>query len=439
MANIQADATEEQRLFDLEVAKIETWWKSSKQAQITRTYTASNVAALRSSLPIAYPSSTQALKLWDILQKHRQNGTAEFTFVERAQMASPRDFFQPIVADGDMGFGTSTATMKLTKRMVEAGVAMFHLDDLALGGKSWTGGGGHTVVSTAEYLKRLAAARLQLDIMGAETMIICRCDTYDAQWITSNQDPRHQPYILGATVPLRPAASSYTTPEERSAWDKEARLMTFDDTVKASATTAQYSEYTTLLAQKTPTSLADRRRVAHQALDGQDIFFDWDLPRTADGRYRFAPTMKALIDRAVAAAAWGEVTWARMGLSIPQLREFHDGLSQVYPGRLFAGGYGATTDFSALGFSSDDVKDLHRTLAVMGIVWQVQPGFAMQGFNHVTSRFSRMWSEEGMGGGGYLRDIQHPAMAANTDTYEKMEWSGGYLADAYGEVLRVKY
>lgn len=196
---------------------------------------------------------------------------------ERAQMTSPRDFFQPIVADGDMGFGTATATMKLTKRMVEAGVAMFHLDDLALGGKSWTGGEGHTVVSTAEYLKRLAAARLQLDIMAcvkpappmivkstltfdnhsAETMIICRCDTYDAQWITSNHDPRDQPYILGATVPLRPAASSYATPEERSAWDKEARLMTFDDNVKASATTAQYSEYTTLLAQKAPASLAD--------------------------------------------------------------------------------------------------------------------------------------------------------------------------------------
>lgn len=196
--------------------------------------------------------------------------------------------------------------------------------------------------------------------------------------------------------------------------------MTFNDAVKASATVAQYSEFTTLLAQKTPATLADRRRVAHQALGGQDVFFDWDLPRAADGIYRFAPTMKALIDRTAAAAAWGEVTWARMGLSIPQLREFHDRLGQTYPGRLFAGGYGATTDFSAQRFSSDDVKDLHRALAVMGMVWQAQPGFAMQGLNHITSRFSRIWSEEGMG--GYLRDIQHPAMAAHADTYEKMEW-----------------
>lgn len=87
-------------------------------------------------------------------------------WAERQLMVSARDYFMPIVADGDMGFGTATATMKLTKRMVEAGVAMFHLDDLALAGKRFTGAASHTVVSTGEYLQRLAAARLQLDIMG---------------------------------------------------------------------------------------------------------------------------------------------------------------------------------------------------------------------------------------------------------------------------------
>lgn len=85
---------------------------------------------------------------------------------EREKMDTARDYFLPIVADADMGFGTTTATMKLVKRLVEAGVAMFHLDDLALGGKRYTSGGGHTLVSTAEYLKRLGAARMQLDIMG---------------------------------------------------------------------------------------------------------------------------------------------------------------------------------------------------------------------------------------------------------------------------------
>ena len=86
---------------------------------------------------------------------------------ERAALGRPRDYLLPIVADADMGFGTATATMKLVKRLVESGVAMFHLDDLALDGKRHSGpAAGHTIVSTDEYLRRLTAARLQLDIMG---------------------------------------------------------------------------------------------------------------------------------------------------------------------------------------------------------------------------------------------------------------------------------
>lgn len=88
-------------------------------------------------------------------------------FEERVKMEEGRDYYLPIVADADMGFGTTTATMKLVKRLAEAGVAMFHLDDLALAGKRYTGADScHTVVSTSEYLKRLSAARLQLDVMG---------------------------------------------------------------------------------------------------------------------------------------------------------------------------------------------------------------------------------------------------------------------------------
>jgi isocitrate lyase len=76
------------------------------------------------------------------------------------------DYLTPIVADGDMGFGGLTSTVKMTKLFVEAGVAMFHLDDLAIGKKKFTVGQGRTVVPTSEYLDRLTAARMQIDIMG---------------------------------------------------------------------------------------------------------------------------------------------------------------------------------------------------------------------------------------------------------------------------------
>lgn len=87
------------------------------------------------------------------------------------------DYLAPIVADGDMGFASLTTTMKMTREFVDAGVAMIHLDDLAIGMKKFTVGQGRTVVPTSEYLDRLTAVRMQFDIMGAETLLLCRCDT----------------------------------------------------------------------------------------------------------------------------------------------------------------------------------------------------------------------------------------------------------------------
>lgn len=76
------------------------------------------------------------------------------------------DYMLPIVADADMGFGTLTGCMKLTRSFVEAGVAMIHIDDLAMGLKKFTNGEGRTIVPTSEYLTRLTTVRMTFDIMG---------------------------------------------------------------------------------------------------------------------------------------------------------------------------------------------------------------------------------------------------------------------------------
>ncbi|KAH6962154.1 putative mitochondrial 2-methylisocitrate lyase [Ilyonectria sp. MPI-CAGE-AT-0026] len=500
----KVDPAEEQSWFDNEVSKITQWWQSPCQKHILRPYTAAQIASLRSSLPISYASSTQALKLWSLLHTHRQNETAELTFgmidpilasqmegqktiyvsgalcafseaecigqdtsdypwdtvpkvaerifqsqmyhdrrqrhdrmrrqeSERLEMSEARDYLLPIVADADMGFGTQTATMKLVKRLVETGVAMFHLDDLALGGKRYTDGVGHTLVSTAEYLKRLGAARMQLDIMGAETLILCRCDVDGAQFITTNIDPRDHAYIMGATVPIEPLATGTKGKIETEDWKKRAKVMTFDDAVKSVATIAQFDKYLQVISSESPCSLSHRRQAAKAALDGTDVYFDWDLSRTRDGRYLFAPTVQTILERCLAAAPLGDATWARMDLDMVKLTEFHDKFRNVYPERLFAAGYSATYNFAAKGYSEEDVKTFHQKLAKLGIVWQVQPGFAMQGLNYATKKFSKMWGTEGIA--GYVRDVQGPAMAVDTDGYEKMEWSGGFLVDAYGDIL----
>lgn len=76
------------------------------------------------------------------------------------------DYMLPIVADADMGFGTLTGCMKLTRSFVEAGVAMIHIDDLVMGMKKFTNGEGRTIVPTSEYLSRLSTIRMTFDIMG---------------------------------------------------------------------------------------------------------------------------------------------------------------------------------------------------------------------------------------------------------------------------------
>jgi isocitrate lyase len=76
------------------------------------------------------------------------------------------DYMLPIVADGDMGFGTLTGCMKMARSFVESGVAMIHIDDLAMGLKKFTNGEGRTIVPTSEYVSRLTTVRMTFDIMG---------------------------------------------------------------------------------------------------------------------------------------------------------------------------------------------------------------------------------------------------------------------------------
>ncbi len=81
------------------------------------------------------------------------------------------DYMLPIIADGDMGFGTLTGCMKMCRSFVEAGVAMIHIDDLALGLKKFTNGEGRTIVPTSEYLSRLTTARMTFDSTSCSTLV----------------------------------------------------------------------------------------------------------------------------------------------------------------------------------------------------------------------------------------------------------------------------
>ena len=361
---------------------------------------------------------------------------------QRAQLEN-WDYLAPIVADGDMGFGSLTSTMKMAKEFVDAGVAMIHIDDLAIGMKKFTVGQGRTVVPTSEYLDRLRTVRMQFDIMGAETLLLCRCDTDHSEFITSVIDERDHEYVLGATNKVEPLKDSLVKAQAegkdlktaRSEWKDKAGLETFDEAVKAVASDSEYSAYTAEVLKEKFRSLSARREIASKTVK-QDIYFDWELPRSSMGQYMFKPSVKAVVERAVAAAPLGDVTWARMDAPVwDDIVEFHTKVREVYPDRLFAFGYTGDYEYGKAGFSPEQVKNLPWDLAKMGVVWQVQPIWSLQGLNMVADQFGKLWAEEGIA--GYVRDIQTPALAQKpmADGFEKLSWCGGYLADAFFETV----
>ncbi|MFN2123887.1 MAG: isocitrate lyase [Candidatus Promineifilaceae bacterium] len=106
-------------------------------------------------------------------------------------------WFAPIVADAESGFGGTLNAFELTKALIEAGAAGIHFEDQLSSAKKCGHMGGKVLVPTREFIQKLVAARLAADIMGVPTVIIARTDAEAAQLITSDIDPRDQPFVTG--------------------------------------------------------------------------------------------------------------------------------------------------------------------------------------------------------------------------------------------------
>ncbi|MCC6602849.1 MAG: isocitrate lyase [Anaerolineae bacterium] len=106
-------------------------------------------------------------------------------------------WFAPIVADAESGFGGSLNAFELMKMMIEAGVAGVHFEDQLSSAKKCGHMGGKVLVPTREFIQKLVAARLAADVMGVPTVLIARTDADSAELLTSDIDPRDQPFLTG--------------------------------------------------------------------------------------------------------------------------------------------------------------------------------------------------------------------------------------------------
>ncbi len=135
-----------------------------------------------------------------LLTADKNQHFARARMTEDQRKATPVIDYRPfIIADADTGHGGDAHVRNLIRRMVEAGVPGYHIEDQKPGAKKCGHQGGKVVVAEDEQIKRLNAARLQLDIMRVPGIVVARTDAESATFIESRSDERDQPFILGAT------------------------------------------------------------------------------------------------------------------------------------------------------------------------------------------------------------------------------------------------
>ncbi|MCW2481344.1 isocitrate lyase [Candidatus Symbiopectobacterium sp. NZEC135] len=107
------------------------------------------------------------------------------------------DYFLPIVADAEAGFGGVLNAFELMKSMIEAGAAAVHFEDQLASVKKCGHMGGKVLVPTQEAIQKLVAARLAADVMGVPTLVVARTDADAADLLTSDCDPYDREFVTG--------------------------------------------------------------------------------------------------------------------------------------------------------------------------------------------------------------------------------------------------
>jgi isocitrate lyase len=107
------------------------------------------------------------------------------------------DWFVPIVADGEAGFGGALNVFELTKSFIGAGAAGVHFEDQLAAEKKCGHMGGKVLVPTSQHIRTLQSARLAADVLGVPTLIMARTDANSATLLTSDIDQRDREFIVG--------------------------------------------------------------------------------------------------------------------------------------------------------------------------------------------------------------------------------------------------
>jgi len=170
-------------------------WATSAKGSITE-----DPGADLASYPLSQVPDEAAPIVRALLTADKNQRFSRSRMSDEERKASPEVDYRPfIIADADTGHGGDAHVRNLIRRFVEVGVAGYHIEDQKPGCKKCGHQGGKVLVPVDEQIKRLNAARFQLDIMKVPGIIVARTDAEAATLLDARGDERDHPFILGAT------------------------------------------------------------------------------------------------------------------------------------------------------------------------------------------------------------------------------------------------
>jgi isocitrate lyase len=170
-------------------------WATSAKGSVTE-----DPGADLASYPLSQVPDEAAPIVRGLLAADKNQRFARSKMSDEERRASPEVDYRPfIIADADTGHGGDAHVRNLIRRFVEVGVAGYHIEDQKPGCKKCGHQGGKVLVPQDEQIKRLNAARFQLDIMKVPGIIIARTDAEAATLLDGRGDERDHAFILGAT------------------------------------------------------------------------------------------------------------------------------------------------------------------------------------------------------------------------------------------------